>query len=663
MDKNITHIIEENKRRLDFLFAPYDPILGENSLIPRFPFFFTQNQKKPARLPMTMLDLPLVKNIKENYKSAEDFAIKNGYDANKFLEDLNKERMKHDFEFFAYTSQKVEDKISKQPIPFKLRYSQRKIVAELEKQRTAGLPVRLNIPKSRQFGSSTLIQSYFFWIQNVVKENWHSATIAHLDDAAKNLRGYYKFVAKHYPKELGTVTLTPHEGSTKNKKVNETGSIVGVGSSQTPDNLRGYSFSMLHISELAFFVSTANKSPKDLAQSLSSTVPLEKDTVIVRESTCKGQGNYWHQVCMSSYNKTSKYALVFIPFYEIEIYHKEIQDYQKFISGMNEYDWLLWQKGATLESINWYNNYRITEEYDEWRMKSEYPSDFLEAFQSSGNRVFPQQYVFNARRTVKEPIWKGDVHADDTSGENALNNIELHQNDKGNLWLWAMPEKYDDVRYKNRYSVTMDIGGTSKDADFSVIRIMDRYWMAENGLPEMVGTWRGKIDQDLLAWKAIQLCKLFDDAFFTPESNSMNSKTDNTEGSHFLTVLDEIVPYYDNIFCRTNPDQIRQGVPRQYGFHTNKQTKTMIINSLKAAIRDMEYIERDRRACDEMDMYEYKQDGTMGNVEGTGDVAHDDILMATAINIWVSLKYMPPVEELALEPVSRKQKANNIASF
>lgn len=644
MTKDIQHIIQENRRRVDFLFAPYDPIFGLGSLIPRFPFYFTTDQKKPVMIPEPMKGEEVIQDILASKLSAEEFAIVNGFEKEEeFLKMLNTLRMKYDFEFFAFISIKVEDKISKQPVPLRLRYAQRRIVAELERQRTLGIPIRLNIPKSRQFGSSTVCQAYLFWMQTVVKENWHSATIAHLDDAAKNLRGMYGFMARNFPKELGTITLKPYEASTKNKRVVETGSIVGVGSSETPDNLRGYSFGMLHQSEIAFFKTTPTKTPKDLAQSLASTVPLEKDTIIIRESTCKGLG-YWYEVCMSSYNKTSKYALIFVPFFQIEIYHKEIDDYEKFINGMNEYDWLLWEKGASLESIKWYNDYKETEEYDDWRMKSEYPSDFLEAFQSSGNRVFPEKYVFQARKANKEPIWKGDVHADDISGPNALKNIELHPNDKGRLWIWAMPEKFGDIRFTNRYCVSLDIGGTSSEADYSVIRVMDRYWLSNEGIPEMVATWRGHIDQDLLAWKAVQICKIYDNGFFIPESNSLNSKTEHTEGNHFLTILDEIVEFYDNIYCRTNPEQIRQGLPKQYGFHTNKQTKTMIINTLKAALRDTEYFEPDARACDEMDMYEYKSDGSMGNVDGSH--SHDDFVMSTAINVWCSIKHMPPVKEV-----------------
>jgi hypothetical protein len=662
LKRDCNHIIRENKKRLADLFQEYDPVFGIGSPIPRFPFHFTGKQKRPILLPETMRKDPEIKNVLESgCRSAEEYAVKNGMDSDKFLELLTKIRFQYDFEFFAYTSIKVEDKISKQPVPFRLRKPQRKLLKQIEADRWAGIPIRVNLVKARQWGGSTFVQCYFFWMQTAVKENWHSAVVAHLDDAAKNIRGMYGFIAKNYPKDLGNITLKPHEGSSKNKKVQETGSIIGVGSSQTPDNLRGYSFAMLHMSELAFYVSTQNKTAKDLAQSLSSTVPLSPDTIIIRESTAKGVGNYWHQVCVSSQTGKSRYRIVFVAFYEIEIYHMEISNYQDFINSMSEYEWELWDLGASLESIKWYREFKETEGYDDWRMKSEYPSTVLEAFQATGNRVFPQKYVHQARKANMDPVFIGEIYGDADSGKEALNNIRFEKQNNGRLHVWSMPEPdTEKTKILNRYCVAMDIGGRSEGADYSVIRVMDRFWLSENGIPEMVATWKGHIDQDLLAWKAIQISKAYNNALFIPESNSLRTKTEETEGDHFLTVLDEIIDHYENIYCRTKPEQIREGLPRQYGFHTNRQTKQMIINNLRAAIRDTQYFETDHRACDEMDQYENKQDGTLGAVDG----AHDDILMCTAILVWASLKYMEPVQVIEIgEAPIRMRKPVNEASF
>ena len=121
------------------------------------------------------------------------------------------------------------------------------------------------------------------------------------------------------------------------------------------------------------------------------------------------------------------------------------------------------------------------------------------------------------------------------------------------------------------------------------------------------------------------------------ESNTL--ETDGTEGDNFEYVLDEIVDYYPNLYSRTSPEQIKQGAPVVYGFHTNSKTKPTILNHLKAAMRDYLYIERCEETTFEMDTFEIKADGKKtGAVEG----CHDDRVMSTAILIYVCYKISLP---------------------
>jgi hypothetical protein len=158
-------------------------------------------------------------------------------------------------------------------------------------------------------------------------------------------------------------------------------------------------------------------------------------------------------------------------------------------------------------------------------------------------------------------------------------------------------------------------------------------------------------DQDLVAWKAAQIARWYNNALLVVESNSLD-KDAETEGTHFLTILDEIVNFYSNIYARTDPEKVRQGLPIKYGFQTTLSTKPMVIDILNAALRDDAYIERDIRAADEMDTYEIKPNGTMGAV----DSCHDDIVMATAIGLWACFKYLALPKNITYTqgPVSKK---------
>ena len=92
--------------------------------------------------------------------------------------------------------------------------------------------------------------------------------------------------------------------------------------------------------------------------------------------------------------------------------------------------------------------------------------------------------------------------------------------------------------------------------------------MIEGGVPEVVAEWHGHIDHDKGAWKAVQLCRLYggerDTALLVIESNTLD--TEGTEGNNFEFILDEIANHYDNLYCRTPADQIRQGAPARLGF-------------------------------------------------------------------------------------------------
>ena len=86
----------------------------------------------------------------------------------------------------------------------------------------------------------------------------------------------------------------------------------------------------------------------------------------------------------------------------------------------------------------------------------------------------------------------------------------------------------------------------------------------------MVAEWHGHIDHDKGAWKAVQMATFYadeEDAMVVIESNTL--ETEGTEGNNFEYILDEIAGHYSNLYCRTPADQIRQGAPAKWGFHTN----------------------------------------------------------------------------------------------
>ncbi|MDE5658145.1 MAG: hypothetical protein K2I25_03740, partial [Muribaculaceae bacterium] len=99
-------------------------------------------------------------------------------------------------------------------------------------------------------------------------------------------------------------------------------------------------------------------------------------------------------------------------------------------------------------------------------------------------------------------------------------------------------------------------------------------------------------------------------------------------GDPGLYILSQVKRYYPNIYHRRSDE----GSGKRIGFHTNRATKSMIINGMIARVRERGYIERDEGALNELLTYQAKNNGSYGAQEG----CHDDMLMARAIALHVA---------------------------
>jgi hypothetical protein len=271
-------------------------------------------------------------------------------------------------------------------------------------------------------------------------------------------------------------------------------------------------------------------------------------------------------------------------------------------------------------------------------MQQEFPSTPQEAFATTGRYVHSPADIDFMRKGCKEPTFIGTMMATKPYGKEAIDeSLRFVPNPQYNLFLWAMPDKERDVLH--RYVVSMDMGGRSDSADWSVISVIDRYPLLFGGVEECIGTWRFHLDQDLAVWRAVQLAKFFNNALLVVERNSLDTK--GTEGDHSYTILDQIVPYYNNIYYRDDPTKIREGLPPNYGFLTTRATKMDLVTHMQMRLREKAYIERDKRAMDECAWFEMKE---QADVYGAIDGEHDDIYMSRAIGLKVSSVWDMPRE-------------------
>ena len=543
-------------------------------------------------------------------------------------------RMRHDFAFWCRKCVKIRDKRTGRYVPFVLNRPQRKAMAIMEEQRRRGEPIRIVMLKARQWGGSTLIQMYMAWIQIIHRENWHSFICAHVKDTSATIRGMYSRMLGNYPTEYWPCEEPPqfnsYERSLNTRVISGRDCRVTLGSCESQEAARGNDIAMAHLSEVAFWRDTNQRSPEDFIRSVCSGIPLEPLTVIALESTANGVGNYFHSEWLRAKQGESAYRPVFVPWYEIDMYRLELKSYEdkaRVISQMDDYEMHLWEMGCTLGQIAWYHAKR-REMSSHRAMMAEYPTDDIEAFINTANDVFGREAVELLRRGCCGPQLTGEISAapkaadddDDDAGEK----ITIAPDPRGALKIWEQPQAGDsDVSYV----AVVDVGGRSDSSDYSVIAVFKTD--SRTNMPEVVAQWRGHIDHDLLAEKALQVARYYCEALLVVESNTYEQ--DASSGGQALYLLERINMEYPRIYRRRVRDAVNQNMETRIGFHTNMATKQLVITTLIAEVRDGTYVERDNEACNELLSYERRPNGSYGARRGY----HDDILMTRAIGLYV----------------------------
>ena len=679
---SVADMLRENRRRISLYFRQYDADKGDEmcevvarekvavdgqifylpcEMLEHYPEIADGNlQRLQADAGAERAER--VQPPKGKQKPKSQLTMPNG----RALTALDRIRLKYDFEFWCLMCVRIQDKLSKQMIPFRLNYGQRKTAHSLEQQRLDGVPMRLIIVKARQWGGSTVTQMYMLWIQLYHYRRWHSAIVSQLKNQAINIRSMLSNVILNYPPQVQTLTLTGFEGLGNTKFMPQRECKLQISSAETPDALRSFDFAMLHLSEVGLWKSTPARSAEDLMQALYATVPNTRGTLIVMESTAKGIGNFFHQQFIAAQSGDSMLKPVFVAWFEIENYalfrHADggqriartdgglpvsaLADAETLISQMTDYQWTQWRQGATLEGIAWYAQTQKAMQYTDYMMRSEYPGTAAEAFQCKSNRYYEDAQIEQCRLTCRNPQFIGNIRGNADGGQESLSGLHLvpEHTPADQLKIWTMPESASSSkRTSNRFVVVTDIGGIGPKSDWSVISVLDRAQLAEHGgALRRAATWRGHIDHDQLAWKAAQLASFYNNALLVIESNTLETKDRKLmltyEGNHFYTVIDEIADFYDNMYMRESPPDVAGGQPtRRYGWHTNVRTKYLAYDQSRATLRDGEYVELDQAVVDEMAWLERKPNGTIGAMDGQ----HDDLIDTTAIGIYVSTREMP----------------------
>lgn len=637
---------------------PFNPITGEDSPGRRFRLDIPDIPSGCLWLPETMRHtLPV--RLFETYGSfagvLEEARSRDPHvTAEDVAELLVRERIRHDFPFWAASFAKIKRKGGGTDTNFILNRPQRKLVELFEEMRTARQPIRVILLKARQWGGSTCTQIYMAWMQLVLRTNLHSLIIAHQLAGSHEIMAMFQKLIDHYPASLSLSPQGQRRGGGKGRNA-ALPFKVKVGTAERPDSCRGGDYNLVHLSEVGIWKATKGKCPEDIVRSACAGILLQPMTMIVMESTANGVGNFFHREYQAAKEGRSQFRPLFIRWFDIKAYTKPLDDPEAFRQWLEDhkeeetsdsrsvpgsYLWYLLQEGASLEAINWYVEER--KKYsDQAAMASEFPSNDEEAFAHSGESVIAREHIARMRADVETPAAIGEI---DDFGE-------FIAESNGKLKIWRFPA--DDRSWRHRYLAVVDVGGRSDKSDWSVVAVFDR--VGEREKPEIVAQWRGHTDHDLLAEIAARIGRFYHDALLVIESNTLETHdslrdVDGDQAPYLLRRLDD---EYPNLYHRTG-----SGKPKP-GFHTNLSTKGMVIGELVRMLRTGGYVERDADCLEELAQYLKHPNGSYGAAVG----CHDDILMTRAIGLYIGNIEMDAPSRQRPRSVPSRRGPGSEASF
>lgn len=721
VNEDVKALIAENHRRRQEIFGPYDPVTGVGC------YGFAKGERVHVNIPDFTIGDDLITDMwvpKETLETViwhevlrfgsiqkyVEQGMGRDYDEDyhmDVIEALFQARFIDDPEFAMYMTDKIVHKITGEMVPFRLRYAQRVLFAVLEGMRKAGVPIRVCLLKARQWGGSTLVQMYIKWMQNYRHPNgWNAAVVTQVGSASKKIKAMYRKSIESQPGwTMGMpgvkFKMNPYDQSDSDFIITDgrfavRSSTLSVASFENYEKLRSDNYKCLHYSEVAFWKQTPEHDPEGVLSAASQSLIGLPDEIEVFESTGMGNSGFFYDLCQDAMkeNTTSAYQFLFVPFFMIEndmepkgeqgfteeeeiafaLWLWENRDYDKCPAGYREsgkFFWKMWKLGACFEAINWYRKER-NKHRDHAHMATEAPIDPVEAFRNSGNAVFDPYSIDDLKESCqapKSPLYYANINLPPFERRNKnvflKADIKKRSDNQGELKVWAEPNNHI-FKVKNRYIVSVDIGGKSDTADYTVMTVIDNMGRCPEvqGRPRVVARWRGHVRHDVLAWTAAALAHYYDDAILVIESNTADrERENNTEGDHFGTIIEEIAGYYPNLYQRTKePESVTDGIKPIYGFQTNKLTKGWIIDNLIACVDDKLWEEPDEEMYRELGWYERREDGTMGNKPGSGK--HDDVLMSTAIGLWIAFNaaaYSPSWSNDV--PRSREKRPRTEADF
>lgn len=426
-----------------------------------------------------------------------------------------KERFAVDFEYWCKKCVTISDKMTGAMIPFVLNEPQRRLLAVLEGQRLAGKPIRVLLLKARQWGGSTLVQIYIAWFQIVLFRGRNSVIIGHKRNSSSNIKAMLRHVVEHYPAcYLDDVDepmqLVGDRDAQDVQLITQRDCKVILTSSFSPDAARGYNLSFAHLSEVAFWADNKNVDPGDLVRSVTGSIPLAANTIVVLESTANGNNSFFYNEWQRAVAGKSVYTPFFVGWQDIDLYQMPCPaDFEP-----DEYGQTLLDRGLSLEQVYWCHC-KETEMGDRIRRMAEFPTTPDEAFSATTHAVFTDEEKSLIMSNVSQPAMQ-----------------------RGTLQVWQHARPGE--KYMAMLTLGNDIGEEKSPTVLSLWSIV------EKNKPRLVAQLAETMSLDTMASVVLPLCEDYNRALLIVAKDMMSGKVFDIGKEEF--VLQQDLTGYKNLY-------------------------------------------------------------------------------------------------------------------
>ena len=515
-----------------------------------------------------------------------------------------RKRLHSDFSFYSQSALKIRTKKG-EIAPLKLNKAQQILDEAVQKQMASEGKIRVIILKARQQGLSTYTGGYLYFSvsQNPAKK---AMVITHHSDSTRALFDMTKRFHENAPE-----ILKPHTKYSSRRELTfdvlDSSYVVATAGGDAVG--RGETLTHVHASELAFW---PKSTAEDIWNGLAQAVPSSPNTAIFIESTANGVSGTFYNLWRGAVEGQNGYTPVFIPWFADDTYRESVPD--KFERTPEE-DELVSRYGLDDEQLMFRRRKIAQNGID--RFKQEYPAEADEAFLTSGRPVFNPEQLQQQLSETRDVEQRLALEADEF-----VNNI------RGELTIYRPHDPGE------RYVIGADCSMGLRNGDYSVAQILD-------SKKRQVATWRGHVHPDYFAEVLYALGEFFNEAFIIVENNSHGILTCTRLGKDFA---------YPNMYLETQVDKLTDRETIKLGFTTTAKTKPLVIDQLRASLREGEMELNDKTTIRELMTYIVTESGSMEAEAG----CFDDCVMALALANHVHEGVWEPVEtpqELYIEMV------------